>query len=77
MSFGTRLATIRKDKKVSQGELAIKAGIHINVIGRYERGEATPSIEIAGKIAEALKVSLDYLVLGRSDLNVDPCLRRY
>ena len=74
MSFGTRLATVRKDKKVSQGELAMKAGIHNNVIGRYERSEATPSIEIAGKIAEALKVSLDYLVLGRSDLNVDQTL---
>jgi transcriptional regulator with XRE-family HTH domain len=74
MSFGNRLALVRKDRKVSQSELAIKAGIHNNVIGRYERGEATPSIEIAGKIAEALKVSLDYLVLGRSDLNVDQSL---
>jgi len=74
MSFGNRLSTIRKERKVSQGDLAIKAGIHLNVIGRYERGEAVPSIEIAGKIAEALKVSLDYLVLGKSDLNVDQSL---
>jgi transcriptional regulator with XRE-family HTH domain len=54
--------------------LAAHAGVHDNLIGRYERGEAIPSIEIAGKIAEALKVSLDYLVLGRSDLNVDQSL---
>jgi transcriptional regulator with XRE-family HTH domain len=54
--------------------LAIKAGIHINVIGRYERGEAVPSIEIAAKIAEALKVSLDYLVLGKSELDFDQAL---
>ena len=32
------------------------------VIGRYERSEITPSVEIAKKIAEALEVSLDYLV---------------
>jgi transcriptional regulator with XRE-family HTH domain len=74
MSFGTRLATVRKDRKVSQSELAAHAGIHNNVIGRYERGEAAPSIEIAGKLAEALKVSLDYLVLGKSDPTVDQAL---
>ncbi|TPN87384.1 helix-turn-helix domain-containing protein [Aquimarina algicola] len=32
------------------------------VIGRYERQEITPSVEIANKIAKALEVSLDYLV---------------
>ena len=32
------------------------------VIGRYERNEITPSVEIANKIAKALDVSLDYLV---------------
>ena len=34
----------------------------------------SPSIEIAGKLAEALKVSLDYLVLGKSDPTVDQAL---
>lgn len=38
---------------MSQGELAFKAGIHTKVIGRYERGEAVSSIEIAAKIANA------------------------
>ncbi len=32
------------------------------IIGRYERGERTPSVDIAKKIAEAMDVSLDYLV---------------
>jgi len=36
--------------------------------------EATPSIEIADKLAEALKLSLDYLVLGKSDVTVDQAL---
>jgi transcriptional regulator with XRE-family HTH domain len=74
MSFGTRLATIRKERKVSQSDLSAKAGIHINVVGRYEREEAVPSIEVAAKIAEALKVSLDYLVLGKSDPTLDQAL---
>ena len=32
------------------------------MIGKYERGEASPSIEAAKKIADAFGVSLDYLV---------------
>lgn len=32
------------------------------MIGKYERGEAIPSIDAAKKIADALEVSLDYLV---------------
>jgi len=38
------------------------AGTSGAVIGRYERDEITPSVEIANKIALALDVSLDYLV---------------
>lgn len=32
------------------------------IVGRYGRGDMKPSIEIAARIAEALDVSLDYLV---------------
>ena len=34
MEFGERLVAIRKEKKMSQGELAQKVGIHANVLGR-------------------------------------------
>lgn len=37
-------------------------GTSVAVIGRYERNEITPSVEIANKIALTLDVSLDYLV---------------
>jgi transcriptional regulator with XRE-family HTH domain len=73
MSFGTRLTNVRKDKKIAQSELAIKAGIHVNVLGRYERSEATPSVEVAAKLADALDVSLDYLV-GKADIDIDQSL---
>lgn len=70
MAFEKRLSQIRKEKKLSQGELAKMVGIHANVLGRYERGEARPFVEMAVKLAEALQVSLDYLV-GKSDLKFD------
>jgi transcriptional regulator with XRE-family HTH domain len=70
MSFSHRLTTLRKDHKLSQGDLAIKVGIHANLIGRYERGEAIPSVEVAAKIAAELATSLDYLI-GLSELKID------
>ncbi len=40
------------------------------MIGRYERGEATPSVGVALKLAKILGVSLDYLT-GNTDLELD------
>jgi len=37
-------------------------GVHGAVIGRYEREEVKPSIEMATQLAEVLEISLDYLV---------------
>lgn len=36
-------------------------GLSKNVVARYERGERTPDIEDATKIADFFEVSLDYL----------------
>ena len=55
---------------MSQDELAKTIGVHAPVIGRYERNEVKPSIEVAVKISDALQVSLDYLV-GTTDLILD------
>jgi transcriptional regulator with XRE-family HTH domain len=71
MSFGTRLAAVRKQQKKSQSEVAVKADVHVNLLGRYERNEALPSIEVAAKLADVLNVSLDYLV-GKAEVDIDP-----
>ncbi len=60
----------RKGLKISQEELAQKLGIHAPLIGRYEREEVKPSIEVATNIANALNISLDYLV-GSMNLELD------
>ena len=70
MLFGERLQRIRKEREVSQEELAKRLGVHAPIIGRYERGEVKPSVEVAAKIADALGVSLDYLT-GLSDQLLD------
>ena len=55
------IADLRKEKGWSQTELATESGVSREIIGKYERGEAVPSIEFAKRIADAFGVSLDYL----------------
>lgn len=70
MTFGERITLIRKQLKWSQEDLAKKVGTSAPIIGRYERDEIKPSIEVAAKMAELLNVSLDYLV-GKTDVLLD------
>jgi len=70
MLFDQRLLQERKRRKMSQEDLAKKLDVHAPIIGRYERGEVKPSIEVAAKLAQALGCSLDYLT-GISDLQLD------
>ncbi len=67
VKFGDRVMLARKEKGFSREELAKMIGTSGPIIGRYERNDMMPSVEIATKIAEALEVSLDYLV-GKSSL---------
>jgi transcriptional regulator with XRE-family HTH domain len=62
MNTGKIIADLREQKGWSQSELADKSSVSRVMIGKYERGEAVPSIEAAKKIADAFDVSLDYLV---------------
>ena len=70
MEFGTIVVELRKKQGISQTDLASQLGIHKNVLGRYERNEVFPSIEIARKISDILDVSLDFLV-GKADVQMD------
>lgn len=70
MILGQRITEIRKHKKLSQAALGKEVGTSGDVIGRYERGDIKPSIEVVLKIAEVLEVSVDYLV-GNTSLELD------
>ena len=70
MTFGERITSIRKAAGFSQNELGKKVGTSGDIIGKYERNEGKPSIEVASKIADTLEVSLDYL-LGKTSVQLD------
>lgn len=77
-SFSSKLAALRKGLRISQTELAKQLGTSVSVISRYERGEITPSIETAKRLADALNTSIAYLLgdAGDDDLLRDPELVR-
>lgn len=70
MDFGDNMMLLRKKKKLSQSALGKMIGTSGDVIGRYERGDITPSIDVVSKIADALEVSVDYLI-GKTNLLLD------
>jgi len=60
-----RLLELRRERGWSQPELAKRIGTSGAIVGRYERGEMTPSIEVVRKLAEAFGVTVDSLVCER------------
>jgi transcriptional regulator with XRE-family HTH domain len=71
MNIGDKISALRKQKELSQTDLGKAAGVSREIIGRYERNEVLPSIEVAAKIADVLEVSLDYLAGNSKKAAVD------
>lgn len=74
MTFGERILSLRKKLKWSQSDLAKKIGTSAPIIGRYERNEIKPSIEVAKKLADELNVTIDYLIGGSDQMILDKSL---
>jgi len=63
MPLGERIRELRKEHGWSQAELGEKVAADSQRISRYENGRLTPSLAAAVRLAEALDVSVDYLVI--------------
>jgi transcriptional regulator with XRE-family HTH domain len=63
-SLGTEIRERRIERKLSQEALAHLAGIHMNVVGRLERGTYNPTVLTLVAIAVQLNASLDELFAG-------------
>lgn len=57
-AFGKRLSEIRKQKGVTQEQLADKVEVHRTYIGFIEQGKRNPSIANIYKISKALKIEI-------------------
>ena len=66
--FSDRLKELRKDRRLTQKQLASKLFIDDTSISKYENDKAMPENELLQKIADFFEVSVDYL-LGRDTFN--------
>lgn len=67
MDFKEKLAAIRKDRGLSQEELAEKLGISRQAVSKWESGEAMPDIENLVALGDILGVTIDRLIRRDSD----------
>lgn len=60
--FGNRLKALRKEKGLSQEELAERSGLNRPYISGIEKGKRNVSLEVMEKLAEALGVGMGELI---------------
>ena len=60
-NVGRFIAKLRKEKNITQQDLANKLGVTDRAISNWENGNIMPSVEMLIKIADFFSVSTDYL----------------
>ena len=63
-AFGARLKALRKQKKWAQKELAAQVDIRFQQLNKYESGLNIRPSEMLVKLADALGVTVDFLLTG-------------
>ena len=62
MHFPKQLAAIRKERGLTQQQMAETIGIHVSQYKRYEAGTSQPTLDVFRKITLALNTSADGLL---------------
>ena len=66
MDFNNRLYELRKQKGLSQEELANRVNVSRQTISKWEVGDSTPDMEKLIALSDLFGISLDELVSGKS-----------
>ena len=63
MKFGEKLKKLRKEKRMTQNQLATSIGVSVRMIIKYENGESYPrNRSTYTKISDALQTNINYLL---------------
>lgn len=79
INFGDQLKSLRKQKGVTQEELASFLGITFQAVSKWERGEGLPEISLLPLIADFFCITIDELLGSGSEKSkqeVEKCLRQ-
>ena len=61
MNIGTNIYTLRKEKKITQAQLAEKIGVSEQAVSKWENNQCAPDVSLFPIIAEFFGVSIDRL----------------
>ena len=67
MTIGKRIAHLRKEKGLTQEELAQHMGISPQAVSKWENDQTCPDISALPKLARLLGVTVDELLEGRTE----------
>lgn len=62
MEFPERLVVLRKDRGLTQRDLASAIGVHVSQLRRYEAGASQPTLDVLRRMAGVLGVSGEQLL---------------
>lgn len=68
MTISERLYNLRKEKKVSQEELANELGVSRQTISKWETGESSPDFDKIAPLCEYFGITSDELLTGRTNI---------
>ena len=77
MNFVRNFTALRKQKGLSQEQMAEKCGVSRSAIAKWETGATTPNIYIIGEIAKIFNVTVDELLYGKVDNSVDNTIEEF
>src|SRR5947209_13845880 len=61
-AIGPRIRLLRDGMGLSLRDLAVRSGVSAPMLSQVERGETSPTLAVAGKIAAGLELSLSQLL---------------
>ena len=61
MNIGTNIYTLRKEKKITQAQLAEKLGVSEQAVSKWENEQCAPDVSLFPIIADYFGVSIDRL----------------
>lgn len=74
VAIGENLKRLRRDKNLTQGELAELSGIRVGQVSKIERNEVDPKLSTIYSLINALECSPNALLNDVSDTNLDGLL---
>ncbi len=65
--IGKFIAKLRKEKNMTQEQLAEKMGVSINAVSKWERGISFPDVSLYKKLCNELNINIEELINGEKD----------